>query len=210
MKAWDSIDADRLLEYRREGKSLSTIANAFDVPEYFVRNRCRDLYIPLIHKGDKDPGKAEQDRIRDATRILLRRIAFYHPERAPGISGCNGETKPIRNSRADIEKRIAKTKPAKPAAIDKTSIREVINKAGQLYGVSSDDILGKSRAAELIKPRFAVYYLLNKRLGLSHVEIGKIMQRDHTSVMAGIKRAEELIGSEPLFAMALNAILPSK
>lgn len=68
-------------------------------------------------------------------------------------------------------------------------IGAVIRIVSEKYNVTDTDIRGKSREKELIRPRFIVFTLL-KKLGLSYSEIGRYMNRDHTTVMYGIKTAK--------------------
>jgi len=54
--------------------------------------------------------------------------------------------------------------------------------------VAPDGILSPSHEATLVMPRHAVWVAL-RAMGLSYTQIGKLADRDHTTVMSAIRRA---------------------
>jgi len=56
------------------------------------------------------------------------------------------------------------------------------------YGVNSDDLKGKSRHKQIVAPRQLAMYLLREDAHLSTPEVGRILNRDHTTVLHGIKQ----------------------
>ncbi|MCW2405055.1 chromosomal replication initiation ATPase DnaA [Sphingobium sp. B1D7B] len=50
--------------------------------------------------------------------------------------------------------------------------------------------------------RIAAYRLIREELKYSYPRIGRIMRRDHSTVMSGIRRANELLATDPNFAAA--------
>lgn len=61
-------------------------------------------------------------------------------------------------------------------------------------GISVADAAGPARDRETAYKRFHVMWLLRQG-GLSFVQIGKKLNRDHTSVMTGCRRWEELVAT---------------
>jgi chromosomal replication initiator protein len=59
---------------------------------------------------------------------------------------------------------------------------------GRYYGVNSDDLKGKSRHKQIVEPRQISMYLLREDAHLSTPEIGRILNRDHTTVLHGLKQ----------------------
>lgn len=53
-----------------------------------------------------------------------------------------------------------------------------------------DVLLGQSREAWIVEARQGLMWVLRKRLGLSYPEIGRVMKRDHATVMHGVKAEE--------------------
>lgn len=70
----------------------------------------------------------------------------------------------------------------------------VLDTVGALLGYTRADLYGTGRSGGVALARQIVMYLLRAE-GLSFPEIGKVLRRDHTTVMAGCKRIEMLLGS---------------
>jgi chromosomal replication initiator protein len=68
------------------------------------------------------------------------------------------------------------------------SPKQVIDKVAKFYDLSSKDLLGISRVAQIKTPRQIAMYLMNEELGLSTVRIGREFSKDHTTIMHGIKK----------------------
>jgi chromosomal replication initiator protein len=56
------------------------------------------------------------------------------------------------------------------------------------YGVQADDLKSKSRHKQIVEPRQMAMYLLREDGHLSTPEIGRLLNRDHTTVLHGIKQ----------------------
>lgn len=67
----------------------------------------------------------------------------------------------------------------------------IIENAATLFVVSVDDIMGKSRAPRFADPRHIVMWML-RREGLSYPQIGRLFNRDHTTIMYGCRRVERM------------------
>ena len=79
---------------------------------------------------------------------------------------------------------------------EKEAVHAVIENTAVLYGLDVDDLLGSRRQSHLILPRHTIMYLLRKDLGLSFPKIGKIMGKDHTTIIYAYQKMEKLINSE--------------
>ena len=62
--------------------------------------------------------------------------------------------------------------------------RQIVTRVADENGVRVADLLGPSHARRVSWPRQAAYVQLRDR-GLSYPQIGRIMGRDHTSVLSG-------------------------
>lgn len=67
-------------------------------------------------------------------------------------------------------------------------IHTIIDRVVTYYAVSRDDIMGKSRRADICLPRQIIQYLAYQNTGLSYPEIGKVFKRDHTTIMNSIEK----------------------
>lgn len=81
----------------------------------------------------------------------------------------------------------------------------VMEAVGQVYGVTRDEIMCKSRLRRLAYPRFAMYYLGWLHTKRSIANIGRFMGRDHTTIMYGRDKCIELKNTDPEFAEKLGA-----
>ena len=70
--------------------------------------------------------------------------------------------------------------------------------AASQTGVSVAELRGASREARVVRVRFAVVWAA-RGLGASTPQIGRALNRDHTTAVAGIRRAGELRERDPLF-----------
>jgi chromosomal replication initiator protein len=59
---------------------------------------------------------------------------------------------------------------------------------GRYYGINSDQLKGKSRHKQIVGPRQISMYVLREDAHLSTPEIGRLLNRDHTTVLHGLKQ----------------------
>jgi chromosomal replication initiator protein len=83
---------------------------------------------------------------------------------------------------------------ARPTSI---SIEEVMTTVGAFYGVSRDELLGRSRSKEMVHPRQVVMYLAREELQITLPQIGEVLGgRDHTTVMYGVEKITDAIDKD--------------
>lgn len=71
---------------------------------------------------------------------------------------------------------------------------------GGAYGVSREELVSKNRMKPMGEAR-AVGYLLARRRGMSYPRIALIFgNRDHTTVMSGVRKAERLLQKDATLA----------
>lgn len=74
----------------------------------------------------------------------------------------------------------------------------IIKETCKFYRVAEDDLLGRRRNKEIVRPRQIVMHLLYNELGISYPDIGKIMGgKDHTTIMHGDKKIGAEVKSNP-------------
>jgi chromosomal replication initiator protein len=59
---------------------------------------------------------------------------------------------------------------------------------GRYYGVKADDLKARSRHKQIVEPRQIAMYLLREDAHLSTPDVGRLLKRDHTTVLHGIKQ----------------------
>lgn len=68
---------------------------------------------------------------------------------------------------------------------------KIISEVSRFYEVPKKCIIGKSQEKEYLIPRQVAMYLCRDILELTYVQIGRVFARDHTTVMASIKRIQQ-------------------
>jgi hypothetical protein len=92
-----------------------------------------------------------------------------------------------------------KPKPVRQRQTPQTS-NLVIATAADMVGVSVAELLGARRYREIAEARFAIMAVYSAA-GWSLPRIGRMLgDRDHTTVLNGLRRAERLLASDPYFA----------
>ena len=85
--------------------------------------------------------------------------------------------------------------------IDLDSIVRTVCRA---FGIRPDDIVSKSRKANLVSARNSIFYLARKHTSLTLAEIGQSFNRTHTSVIKGISSLEREISRQSPLGMQLG------
>lgn len=75
-----------------------------------------------------------------------------------------------------------------------------------LFGVSEADLIGRRRSRRLTPARQAAAYAL-RRAGLSLVEVGELLRRDHTTIIYSVRQAEARATTDPAYAAKLHQLL---
>jgi chromosomal replication initiator protein len=74
-----------------------------------------------------------------------------------------------------------------PAASGGVAAAAVLTAVTRYYGVKLDDLKSKARYKQIVVPRHIAMYLLHEDAHLSTPEIGRLLNRDHTTVLHGLK-----------------------
>ncbi len=77
-------------------------------------------------------------------------------------------------------------------------IKPVVRAVAKYYGVSLGDIVSSRRARGLIRPRQVAMYLARELTGHSLPAIGRVLDRDHTTVLHGCRRIAALRREDPV------------
>jgi chromosomal replication initiator protein len=80
-----------------------------------------------------------------------------------------------------------------PQTGEEISPQLILQETAEHFGLSRDDLVGKSRSRPLTTARHVAMYLARECTGLSLIKIGELFERDHTTVMHGIKKIEQLM-----------------
>ena len=83
---------------------------------------------------------------------------------------------------------IQNSRPTRPNHLNS---KKVIDKTAKFFGISKEDILGKSRQKDINHARQTACYLMKYELKMSFPQIGKEFSRDHSTVMNSVSKIEK-------------------
>lgn len=72
---------------------------------------------------------------------------------------------------------------------------EMINKVAKYYQLGKRQLLGDSRAVPIVRPRQILMYLLRVYMDLPLQEVGRIVGRDHSTVMNSVEKITNLLST---------------
>jgi chromosomal replication initiator protein len=87
------------------------------------------------------------------------------------------------------------------------AIGEMVDAVAALYRVGASDILGRARTKSVSEARACVYLVARRCTRLSYPEIGRAMDRDHSTVLHGVGKAERLYAADKWFAAAVDGFI---
>lgn len=83
----------------------------------------------------------------------------------------------------------------------------IISHVAKKYGVAVDAILGRQRTKPIARARNISIYVIRRVTGMSQPMIGKIFDRDHTTILSSINAVENEIKENPLFEIEINDLV---
>lgn len=87
------------------------------------------------------------------------------------------------------------------------TVKEIIETVASYYSVTVVDIASARRTMNIMIPRQAVMYLARELTGLSLPQIGaRLGNRDHTTILHGIRKMQKRINSDASIAEAISNI----
>jgi len=86
------------------------------------------------------------------------------------------------------------------------TLDEIIDLVCNAYGVSRDELGGRSRKQRIVRPRQIAMYLCRRYSEASLKEIGRQLSRDHSSVMYSIDAVEKRILERPQLRYELETL----
>ena len=79
-------------------------------------------------------------------------------------------------------------------------ISDIMGAVCKVWGIEKVEVLSGRGSKELWPPKFCIYHICKKRTAASFPFIGQRMRKDHTTVMHGMRRADELLKTDKVFA----------
>ena len=167
--------------------SRLTMGMPIDIQLPDFETRCAIIKLKTELKGSEIDdetvqylAKNIQTNIRDLEGHLNRVLAIAEIRGVSPREIIGGE---IDSSTSQIITTTARGRVAQP--------KKVIETVAVYYGIEARELLGKSRQKDIKTARQIAMYLMNEELDLSTVRIGNEFQKDHTTIMHGIRVIKE-------------------
>jgi chromosomal replication initiator protein len=68
---------------------------------------------------------------------------------------------------------------------------KIVNVTAETYGITREDLLGRSQSREFVLPRQIAMFLIRKHLKAPFMRIGEFFSKNHSTVMSAIRQVEK-------------------
>jgi len=86
--------------------------------------------------------------------------------------------------------------PAETMFGDYSNHNQLINNIADYSGVSREDILGKSKGADIVNARSLVAWALCNEMNFGYSEAGRKLGKDHATIMNATKKVKRVLGTD--------------
>ncbi len=87
------------------------------------------------------------------------------------------------------------------------TVDRILEKVSQKLGVSVEEIKGTRRNKEIAYARHISIYIIKKLTSLPYTQIGKIMKRDHATIMSSLRTVERQLGANTQTDADVNELI---
>ena len=84
---------------------------------------------------------------------------------------------------------------------------KIISRVSKKYGVTEEEIYGRKRTKHIASARNISIYIIRKVTDMSFPTIGKLFDRDHSTIISANDSIEQNIQTNPLFAMEIADLI---
>jgi len=154
-------------------------------------------------KAEKNPNLFDNDSLAYIAKNVQKNVRELEGALNRVIAHCE-----LSNKKANLSytKKILSgiLEQTQQKTIDSKSVLEVVS---LYYNMSMDDLCGKSRKKEIVRPRQIAMYLLRKENNVSFPTIGEYFGgRDHTTAMHACEKIDKLLEHDEELLQELNFI----
>ncbi len=164
------------LRTRFEGGLIADVQPpSFELRTAIIQKKCEQMHMELPQEIVLYMAERLQSNIRQIEGVLKRIHAY--------VSLNEGEV-----TKAKIDEYISIVDPGNiPSPV---LIERILIAVAKKYGVTVEDIKSKKKTDNIANARHISVYIIRKETGLSLKDIGKIFNRDHTTIMASVNKVE--------------------
>lgn len=76
------------------------------------------------------------------------------------------------------------------------SSKSILKMVAEVFGIKTEDILGKSQCREFVLPRQIAMYLCREKLKMPYTKIGTFFSRDHSTVMTSVRSITKSLSNQ--------------
>lgn len=87
------------------------------------------------------------------------------------------------------------------------AVAEIVEAVAAVYQTTPADLLSSCRARSFVEARQCVYLVARRCTRLSLSELGRALNRDHTTVLVGVRRIEARCAEDRWVAAAVDGLL---
>ena len=84
---------------------------------------------------------------------------------------------------------------------------KVVTYVSQKYGVPFEDIVGKRKTDAIASTRQAAIYLLRELTDMSYAQVGKVFNRDHSTVVSSVNKVKERMKEDAAFEAQMQDMI---
>ena len=89
----------------------------------------------------------------------------------------------------------------------KITPEKIISKVAEKYSIHENDIYSQKRTSNIAQARHICIYLMKKLLDASYPSMGRLLKRDHTTIMHSYDRIEKEIKNNSTFEIEINELI---
>jgi chromosomal replication initiator protein DnaA len=93
---------------------------------------------------------------------------------------------------------------SEPVAV---TVDKIFEKVAKKYGITVEDIKGRKRTREIANPRHIAIFIIRKLTDMSLPAIGRLLNRDHTTIMSSLENIESELKANSLMEIEINDII---
>jgi chromosomal replication initiator protein len=145
--------------------------------------------------------------------VLSEEVVEYMATSVPGsireLEGvinsvvCHAQVKGAAPDLAEIKQSLRSfSRPAKTV-----SVKNVVSKVAEFYGIDEESIYEKTRRKEVVRPRQVIMYILREDFSVSYPTIGtKLGGRDHTTVIHSCEKIKREVIEDAVLAKEIQDV----
>lgn len=80
-------------------------------------------------------------------------------------------------------------------------------KIARRFGLNEDEMFGRDASYRVAHPRQVAMYVIHRTTNASYARLGRLFDRDHKTVMQGVRRLETRMEKDPVLAVKVRRLL---